>query len=245
MGVKLHKKSAIINNISIFIVLSVLFLHTVISLGKGVSAFVLTDFLNLLRHSPVTLIIGALTLICIRRASVVSRYFLPLYSFLILYSCFQVFFVNFDKLILVLNLSYLVFSFYFYGLWKVELAEAVYCPGFYLEDVGRKSFYDVRVKLTFPDEQEGWGVLTQVGGTSCFLLVEEHLRNSRGKLKIVLEYEGTFFEQFGEIITSYGGGLGVKFLHNTERNRQAHSWNDFYTVICHRGLLPQYFEGLT
>ena len=245
MGVKLHRKSIIINNISLFIVLSLLFLHTISAMGKGISAFSWYEFIETIRTHYLTIAAGAITFLLVRSAKTISRYVFPIYALIILFNCFSVFFVSFDKVILTLNFAYLIFGFYFYSLWVVELSEAVYCPGYYIEDVGRKSTYDIRVKLILPNEDEGWGYLTQIGEASCFLLVEEKFRQARGKLKIALEYEGTSFEQFGEIITSYGGGLGIKFLHDTSDMPNIHCWNDFYTVICHRGLLPEYFEGLS
>ncbi len=245
MVVKLHRKSVIVNNISLFIVLSFFFLHTISSMGKGISSFSWYELVSSIRDYFAAIGLGVVAFYLVRKAHRLSRLFFPLYCLLILFHCFQVFFVDFDKVILTLNFAFLVFAFYFVGLWRVELAEAVYCPGYMVEDVGRKSFYDIRVKLLLPDESVGWGYLTQIGDASCFVLVEEKFRQARGKIKIELEYEGTSFEQYGEVITSYGGGLGIKFLHDTAQKPMVHCWSDFYTVICHRGLLPEYFEGLS
>ncbi|MCK5884847.1 MAG: hypothetical protein KAG61_14250 [Bacteriovoracaceae bacterium] len=245
MGVKLHKKGTIINNLSIFSVLSLLFLHIIASMGRGTSAIDWQSLLTLLKSNGPLVTCFFLTFLSIRSASKLSKFLVPIFSTLILWNSFSVFFNGFDKLILVLNLAYLIVAFYFFAFWLVELSEPLYTPGFSIEDVGRKSSFDFKVKIFFGNEMDGWGYITQVGEGSCFIAVEENLRRCRGKAKLVIDYENTIFEQYGEVITSYGGGFGIKFLNDTERDHRVHNWNDFFTVVCHRGLLPQYFEGLT
>ncbi len=245
MGVKLHKKGTIINNLSIFSILSLFFLHIIYSMGRGTSAMDWNALIEMLKGNVLLVVCFVLTFFSIRKASKFSKVLIPLFSSLILWNSFTIFFDGFDKLILVLNLTYLIVAFYFFNFWLVELSEPIYTPGYSIEDVGRKSPFDFRVKLFFSTEVSGWGYLTQVGETSCFVAVEDPLRKCRGKVKLIIDYENTIFEQYGEVITSYGGGFGIKFLNDTERDQRVHTWNDFFTVVCHRGLLPQYFEGLT
>ncbi|MEC7183430.1 MAG: hypothetical protein VXW15_12000 [Bdellovibrionota bacterium] len=242
MGLKVHKYSEVTQNLIIFLLLSIFFLHINISFDRGLSALNIDALKEVFFEFPILNILLFGSFFSIIRAKKYSKTLLALFFIHISVYSFFLFFKNFDKIILVLNFFYIVFSFYFYINWSFELKKAVYLPSYTPYDIGNKTYYDLRGKVVSNKSgQKVSGYIVNWDQEGCFFYSEDPiLQDFRGKLTIEIDYEGLTFTQKAEIVTSYYGGKGIKFLLEGDSKKSRYTWNDFFKIIGDRGFSPLY-----
>jgi hypothetical protein len=174
------------------------------------------------------------------KAKKFSKVFLVLFFAHISLYGFLLFFESFDKIILVLNFIYIVFSFYFYICWTFELRKAIYLPCYTPYDIGDKTYYDLKGKVSFDDgKKELLGFIVNWDKEGCFFYSREKFpKKKKGYLTLQIEFEGLIFLQRAEIVTSYFSGIGLRFAPNRKEIGSIYSWNDFFKIIGDRGFLP-------
>jgi len=240
MGLKVHRYNEIIQNLILFLILSLFFLHIIISFSKGLSALNLASLKELFLEMPFLNVLFLGSLLSIMKAKEFSKVFLILFFFHISAYGFLLFFENFDKIILVLNFIYIIFSFYFYICWTFELRKAIYLPCYTPYDIGDKTYYDLKGKVSLADgNKELLGFIVNWDKEGCFFYSKEKFpKKKKGYLTLQIEYEGLAFFQRAEIVTSYFNGVGLRFVSNSKEVASIYSWNDFFKIIGDRGFLP-------
>ncbi len=237
MRLKLKKRSTIIVNLCLYILLSSAYLHIVLSLGRGESAVDLEDFIVMLSSNPFLLSLMIISLFAVYNAYNFSKIIFPLFSLLVFYESMIIFFTNFDKLILILNLSYLVMSYYYYLFWSIELSESVYRPCFSKHMIGIKSPYNIKTVIESDFSEDLDGYLTNWDGASCFINTNAKIEDLIGPVKIIIKFEGRTYSHWGDIISTFGYGFGVRFI-GVPAEESSFNWLDFFTIVSHRGLSP-------
>ena len=236
MRIKLYRRSSVVKNIILFLIFSLVYLHVIISLDSGVSALNLEVFLKLIWTKKHLLIFNILALVTVINARSISKVMFSIFIGIMLYEGLMVFFNNLDKLILVMNASYLIISYFFYLFWHLELKEAIYRPGFTKSMIGSKSVYDINVDVEAEFKDPVSGYLTNWNDNSCFLILTNNYENDlRNTVKVTLYFESNVFVQWGEIITSYGDGIGIKFFMNEQNEDKSLDWGDLYQIVTDRG----------
>ena len=244
MGLKVYKYNEVIQNLILFLILSIFFLHIVISFNKGLSALNWVSLKSLFFDLPILNLLFIGSILSIMRAKNFSKLFLILFFIYISSYSFLLFFENFDKIILVLNFIYIVFAFYFYIYWTFELRKAIYLPCYSPHDIGDKTYYDLKGKVLIKDSKEEiLGYIVNWDQEGCFFYSKKlPVKRNKGGVTLVVEFEGLIFSQEAEVVTSYFNGIGLRFIINKKEDNSSYSWSDFFKIIGDRGFLPLYLR---
>jgi hypothetical protein len=235
MNIKLLKRSQVIKNLILFIVFSVFYLHLIYSLTKGVSAFNLLGLKENLIKEWALIMLGLTSIVSVSLGTKVSKFIYSLFFVVVLVKTSAPLLNELDKFVLIMNFAYLVFAFYYYLFWKLELDEAFYKPRFTSRDLGPRSSLPVKVKLTTSANQEIYGELTNWDKNGCFISITDSTL-PKGSIKFEVEYEQRQFMDYGQVMTEYANGVGIKFQKVTSKSN-VHNWLDFYDILRDRGFI--------
>lgn len=234
---KLVKRPPILKNFMVFLTLSLVYLHVTHSLNEQRSAMDLESLKSLISGNRLLLGFYFSAMITTYFARRSSKIFVMMYLSFVFGQTFYFFLMSFDKLILLLNFTYLLFSFCFYLLWKLELDEAYYWPGFNLNDLKLVPEHNIKVIIRSPKHgQEFFGHMTNWNEKGCYIVLEERMVELRGQLEVEILYLGKVFKSRAEVVTVYGHGLGLSFEKSRfKENFTALNWINFYDIIESRG----------
>ncbi|OFZ45252.1 MAG: hypothetical protein A2485_06010 [Bdellovibrionales bacterium RIFOXYC12_FULL_39_17] len=229
-------------NMVLFISLSLFFVHIQNSINTGVSSFDLEKFVSLLTTEKTMVLLSLLSIFSVLYANRISKIFFALFSFFVIYNGFATFFTKLDKIILLMNGLYVVLAYFFYLFWHFELNESVYVPGFSTSMIGKKSLYNIQVELLAEFRDPMKGIMTNWDEVGCFIALDDEFDETIKKnVKIYISFAGKEFCQWGEIISGYGNGVGIKFFEGEDEHDLDLKWKDFFSIITDRGY-DQYSE---
>jgi len=234
--VKILKRTAILKNLIVFLTFSIFYLHVTTSLHEQRSAMDLAWFQSLLFNNKLLLGFYFSAICTVFLAKNSSKLFVLMFFSFVFGHTFYFFLISFDKLILLLNFAYLIFAFCFYLLWRLELDEAYYAPGFSVYDKEIRPQYNFSVELTVVKTNERLkGHLTNWNPNSCFLILEDKFIDLRGEVQIKIDYVDKTFVDRATIVTSYGAGYGLRINGLDGVNFTRLNWASFYDIINDRG----------
>jgi hypothetical protein len=235
---KILKRNYQHRNLLIFLMLSLVYLQSITSLSAGISVFSLESLkLFLLDHYLIlvlTLIAGYLVttlkkyseivvLLCL--IAIVSKSFILLYG-------------SFNKLTLVLDFIYLVFAFYYFVSWELEVGLACFNPNFSKLDLEKESRFKISGLISTGENNENQVnvQITNIDEESCFLLLPQDHSFDYTNKEYFLEsnYEGVHFKQKGRLVSKYDRGIGLVF---TKPANTRATWSDLYKVCLERGIV--------
>ena len=237
---RIYRRSATCNNVLVFVVGSIPYWHILQSIENGQTALDYKKLLQLAQDNIYLVSLMAVTAISILKIKKWSLFPFVIFTGWISFNCLSVFFGGLDKLILILGFVYILCSFYFYLFLKMELQEVIYCPGYSLNNIGKKAEHDFNALLELKGGDKINGYLSNWGQNGCFVVLQRKFVAKKRSVTLSVNFEGQKFEQKGEIVTSYGTGVGVKFIEKMDvLKKYGQNWQDFYTIIKDRGYLPQ------
>lgn len=240
MTVKLYKRSPVLKNVLLFILLTFFYLHILYSIHKGVSAVIPKNFFQFYKDNIYLVYSGIITFYFVYSAKLISKFFFLGFLSLFLYSGVQLFISNFDKLILIFNFIFLVIGFNFFLFLKLELEESIYRPSFHSLDVTNTDMHKIKINLNGKDVKNLTGHLSNWDSVSCFIQFNENLRLAKGPVGIDIFFKGNKFFQRGYVVTTYSNGVGIRFKYDRRKGRKSsHDWLDFYAIIHDMGLRPR------
>ncbi len=148
---------------------------------------------------------------------------------------------SFNKLILGLNFVYLIFAFYFFVTWELEIAKASYNPMFSANDLEKESRFLLKGKLV--NGENALNIfITNIDENSCFALIADpkaqeiiESLNPKETFDLVAEYEGVEFTHKTRLTSTYDRGIGLDFIQLKKADTQL-DWSDLYKVCLERGL---------
>ncbi|MBT7611424.1 MAG: hypothetical protein HN576_16810 [Bacteriovoracaceae bacterium] len=236
---RVYKRSPVIRNIGLYILLSIIYLHIVESVAAGRSA---VDFTLLQssfeQHTSLTYLL-CLSLLLVFRVSSLAPFIFLLFCGATFYYSIEVFFMTFNKVILSLNFIYIGLSFVSFIMLKTELEEAIYVPGFHKNGINKFSEYDLEGIVVDSSGAEIKGYLSNWGTQGCFFVPTE-FQMIRGKIKLKFEFGTKEFLSDGRIMTKYGEGYGISIKQiKGQKERFALGWNEYYDIINQRGYVPR------
>tara|TARA_Y100000296_G_scaffold78741_1_gene101891 strand:- start:145 stop:648 length:504 start_codon:yes stop_codon:yes gene_type:complete len=152
----------------------------------------------------------------------------------VLYHSFSVFLIDFDKLILILNFTYIVLSYNFYLFLKLELKEPYYNPRYpaNIIPIYESKLLPIKIKragVEFDAYLTNWGL----NGFFCKVDSDSKIR---GRVEVEALLQGHSFYLEGNVVTSRPGGVGVRV---TKSPIPDMGWNDFYNIVSELGYGPQ------
>ena len=237
---KILKRNYEHRNLILFLLFSMVYLQAIYSLSHGESLLNLASVKSFLVNHYIILLVNIFTIFAIVNVKKHSDKVLLLCLALITGKNFIMLAASFNKLILGLNFFYLIFAFYFFVVWELEIAKASYNPHFSQIDLEKESRFHLAGKI----ENLGNGevveaLITNIDENSCFVLLQSNDQVTKldpsARYHLVAEYEGVTFVHKAVLVSLYDRGVGLEF----EREKSKYpslNWSDLYKVCLERGL---------
>jgi Ca2+/Na+ antiporter len=237
---KIIKRNYEVRNQIFFLILSLVYLQAIYSLSRGESIFTVDALKSFFLNHYLILAVTVLTIFMISTLKKQSDKLLLFCLILITSKNFIMLAASFNKLILGLNFIYLIFAFYFFVTWELEMAKASYNPLFSHRDLEKESRFHLAGKM----ENMSTGaiikvLITNIDEDGCFvLLASEDIEavKSKGHFKLTAEYEGVEFIHEATMLSSYDRGVGLEFIKNEKPVKNQLDWSELYKVCLERGL---------
>ncbi len=227
------KRSAVIINTLLFILLSMFFLSVMESLEAGISALDIKGFIGFLDQNTFLIIVAGIAFISTLFLSSIGPSLFLLFCFVALYKSIVYFTIDFDKLILILTFVYTVLCYNFYQFLRLELKEPFYNPNFPLNIIPSYKNKLLPVKLN-KDGIEYDAHLTNWGLNGFFCKLDGE-GSPKGVVEVEIMIEGHSFFAEGVIVTRVPGGVGIRVRKSLIPEM---GWTDFYGIINELGYRP-------
>lgn len=230
-------------NLILFLIFSLIYLQAIYSLSKGVSLISLDGAKTFLGNHSFILALTAVTLYMIVTVKKHSDKMLLFCLGVITAKNFIMLAATFNKLILGLNFVYLIFAFYFFVTWELEIAKASYNPNFAENDLEKESRFQLKGRIEGTNGEGGFDVhITNIDENSCFALVTREdakafidSLDTKATYQLVASYEGINFTHPAFLTSTYDRGIGLDFIKEKKSDIQL-DWSDLYKVCLERGL---------
>lgn len=235
---KILKRNSNIINIIIFQLFSVGYLHVLYSLVDGYSSLDITTLSRSLEGNLSFIGLCLLNTIFIFMVKKISLRLLIVTATTASVISLLLFLESFNKTILLYNLLYIIISYFFCMIWKLELNEACYNSFFDRKILRPIGLNDVSVQLReVVGDRSSSGVITNWTVDTLFVATEEGKR-LRGEIEVELLYKDTNFFFKGVAVASNADGVGLRTF--SEKKETTLNWLDFYDIITDRGITPTY-----
>lgn len=234
MSLAIVKRSPLLRNLIIFVCLVIVYVYISLSLYEQSSILDKQFAISTLKANIPLVILTLMTLLSVWLAKPVSKILLAVYLLSAFGVTFPLFVYSFEKDLLFLNFIFLISGFYFWIFWKLELSEASYNPRFELNQLNIQPDQRIPVKI-HQGEKQYKAILTNWDGNSCFMILEQSWEELSGEISVELNYEGQVFQNHGKVVSTYGPGIGVKFI--PRENSDSLNWQQFYDIISDRGFI--------
>ncbi len=228
-------------NTTIFVFLSLVFLHMIGAKYLEVSGFSFKSIQFTLKHFSFFLPISIMLVASVRRFKSYSNQFFLIYLSLVWVAALWILYLShLDKVLLALIFFNILISFYFYQLWNEELKLACHNPNFTVFDLDDTVLHPIEGELiagekSFPVIFSNWD------DSSCFLkLFSKEIM--KGKVLLKIRYDNQMFVHHGIIVAEYGDFLGVGVKFGVESEDDIFNWAHFHEVIHERGIIPQWVK---
>lgn len=228
-------------NLILFLILSLVYLQAIYSLSRGESALDVGTVQFFLKNHYLILAVNLVTIYMVINIKKHSDKMLLLCLSLIAGKNFIMLAASFNKLILGLNFVYLIFAFYFFVTWELEIAKASFNPLFSKRDLEKDTRFHIKGQIENVTDNFRVDVfVTNIDEKGCFALIAS---NNEGEVKLdpstqyrlKATYEGVEFIHNAQLISSYDRGVGLEFKTNETSNHQL-DWSDLHKVCLERGL---------
>ncbi len=236
---KILKRNYGHRNLIIFLVLSLIYLQAVSSLSYGRSIFSMASLRSFFLDHPFIIFLTLVTGYMVTSVKKYSEFALLFCLIMIVGKCFILLSGSFNKLTLVLNFIYLVFAFYFFVTWELEVGLASFNPLFSEHDLEKEARFELQAQISSSETGEDAVEvhITNLDEESCFLLLpkENTFEFNPGK-KYYLDsyYEGIHFRHEARLVSAYDRGIGLLL----EKFPDARvSWSELYKVCLERGIV--------
>jgi hypothetical protein len=238
---KILKRNYIHRNLIVFLLLSLVYLEAIASLAHGDSLFSIARLKDFFLNHYLVFMVTLLSVYTAIAFKKYSKWVLLASIVMIAGENFILLSGSFNKLILVLNFIYVVFAFYYYVVWELEVELACFNPNFTRFDLVKAKRFPLEVTLTC-DEENATSAnvhLTNIDEQSCFVLLSEKSEvklSPKKKYLLELNFDGVKFSSLAEVVSHYDCGYGLVFeKRKSEIDRPA--WSDLYQVCLERGIV--------
>ena len=146
----------------------------------------------------------------------------------------------FDKLIVLMLFVYILLSFYYQLLLKVELSRAFINPLFSSKELFDPMLYKIRCEIFANGEKRGEGYLTNWDEVGCFALLDLPTKVD-GDFEVVVLHKQHKFTQSAKLASiSYNRGVGIRFI--CDDSKSLFNWVEFYKIINDLGFSVEYMK---
>lgn len=238
---KVLKRNYEHRNLILFLIFSLVYLQAIYSLSRGESILNIEALKTFLKNHYLILAVNLITIFMVIKIKKHSDKMLLLCLTLIAGKNFIMLAASFNKLILGLNFVYLIFAFYFFVTWELEIAKASFNPLFTRRDLEKDTRFHLKGQMENVTNGSVTDVLvTNIDENGCFALIAatndpELKLESSAQYRLKANYEGIEFIQEAELISSYDRGVGLEFKRVKTPDYQL-DWSELYKVCLERGL---------
>lgn len=234
---KILKRNYEHRNLLIFLFLSLVYLQAISSLSDGISLFTLESLRSFFFNNYLILVLTMTAVFMVLKLKKFSEWMLLICLIAIVGKSFILLSGSFNKLTLVLNFLYLVFAFYYFVSWELEVSLACFNPNFSRLDLEKESRFPLKARIS--DNEHGQNSIevhiSNIDEQSCYLLLPEGANLPDG-LEFFLDsiYEDVHFRHKAKLVSKYDRGAGLMFLKTS--NTRA-TWSELYKVCLERGIV--------
>lgn len=232
---KILKRNFEHRNVIIFLIFSVVYLQAIYSLSRGISFYGAESLTGFFGEHIIILILAAFTIFSIVKVYRHSDKALLVCLCLIAGKNFILLSSSFNKLILALNFIYLIFAFYFYVMWELEIEKASFNPLFSRHDLEKEPRFQIKGNFYLNEQESEEVYITNIDETSCFLFfsqVKERKLKSSATYQLKAVFEGVEFSHKARIVSRYDQGYGLEL----GRPDAGLNWSELHKVCLERGL---------
>ena len=235
---KILKRNYEHRNLILFIILSLVYLQTIYSLSSGISIIGAESIGSFFNNHYLIFTFGIVTMLVIIKVKKYSNMFLFVFLSIVAGKNFILLASSFNKMILVLNFAYLLFAFYYYMSWDVEITKACFNPLFASNDLEKSSRFSLKGAIYDSSDQLLSEItISNIDDKSCFVILDKVIEPARLKnkeLRLVSSMEGVEFVSIAKLASIYNQGIGLEILSKKINSR--YEWSDLYKVCLERGL---------
>lgn len=238
---KVLKRNYEHRNLILFLIFSLVYLQAIYSLSRGESILTIEAAKSFLQNHYLILAVNLITIFMVVNIKKHSDKMLLLCLTMITGKNFIMLAASFNKLILGLNFVYLIFAFYFFVTWELEIAKASFNPLFSKRDLEKDTRFSLKGQLENVNAGTTLDVLvTNIDENGCFALIaatngEVGKLDSSAQYRLKANYEEVEFVQEAELISSYDRGIGLEFKQVKTPDNQL-NWSELHKVCLERGL---------
>ncbi|MCR9205748.1 MAG: hypothetical protein NXH75_14280 [Halobacteriovoraceae bacterium] len=231
---KFIRRPAVIQNGLVFCLLSLLYLSIVESIHGGVSALDTKLFLEFLKRDQNLVIMASIAFLTILRGFKFSSYVFLAFCLTILVNSFSLFFIGFNKVILLLNFIYAIVAYNLFLFLRLELSEPFYNPMFPKNMM--PEFSQKRLPIVIKHNGKSLSAyLTNWGEEGFFCKLESPVKSLRGTIEIEILFETFTFFAKGIVTTQAQDGFGVRITKSPVPDL---GWPEYYGIIKELGYRP-------
>ena len=182
---KILKRNYEHRNLLLFITLSLIYLQVIYSLSSGISALAPSSVKSFFTNHYLIFSFAILTMVMTVKVKNYSDKFLLIFVCVVAGKNFILLASSFNKMILVLNFIYLVFAFYFYMTWDVEISKACFNPLFASNDLEKSTRFALKGEI-FDENDQLLSAITvsNIDDKSCFVIWESFLDPKKLKISM-------------------------------------------------------------
>lgn len=217
------------------------YLQAIYSLSRGESILSVEAIKTFFKNHYLILSVNLITIFMIVKIKKHSDKMLFICLAMITGKNFIMLAASFNKLILGLNFLYLIFAFYFFITWELEIAKASFNPLFSKRDLEKDTRFHLKGQIENVNDGTSVEVLvTNIDENGCFALIasineQAVILDSSVSYRLKAHYEGIEFLHEAQLISSYDRGVGLEFKQVQKEDYQP-DWSDLYKVCLERGL---------
>ena len=238
---KVLKRNYEHRNLILFLIFSLVYLQAIYSLSRGESILNIETLKTFFKNHYIILAVNLMTIFMVVKIKKHSDKMLLLCLTMIAGKNFIMLAASFNKLILGLNFVYLIFAFYFFVTWELEIAKASFNPLFSKRDLEKDTRFHLKGQIENVTDGTHVDVLvTNIDENGCFALIASTndpavKLDSSAQYRLKATYEGIEFLHEAELISSYDRGVGLEFKQVQKAYYQL-DWSDLHKVCLERGL---------
>mgnify|MGYP000126325814 FL=1 len=229
---RILKRSSLIYNEVIFVILSMVYLHISFSLDADISAIDFKRLTELVIGLPALTFLSIVAIISIMLVKRISIYLLSLLTLLVFYKSFSTFLLSYDKILLVMNVAYMIVSYNMILLLREELSLAIYKPGYMSSSIEVENYKSLRAIISNGNgsfegnitNMDKWGIVLKL----------DDPQSISGSVDVCINFEGNEFHGRGILSTKFDTGYGVKLL-TSKKTPSVLDWKDLYNIFYRRG----------
>lgn len=238
-SVKIVSRSGLVWNMAFFCLLQVAFLHVVTEVHQGQSALNLQSVKGFLFEMTPLLFLTALTIYGILQLKKFSLLLFPLHTLIIAWLAGQIFQTGLDKVVLILLFAYVVLGYVMFMMWRLELDEAAFRPGYGKRSLYRFLEYNLPVHLSSGGQELAQGQLSNWDELSFFVHLGENKPQRMARVvDVSVQLNGNTFKTKAKLASHGPHGIGFKVIE--ESSLASKDWKSFYDIIKNRGYINRF-----